>query len=121
MCLQSTIYMSVCNLFYRQHSIVHFLWQFISTGRLAGDGMRHLAIISRGLRGRTTPFYLVFAFPLNRSLFVTIVLYIADEHAGFTADTDSLALCCTFLYRQTLQFRTVDTPSVASEASDGSM
>ena len=92
-----------------------------STGRLPGNGMRHLAIISRGLRGRTTPFYLVFAFPLNRSLFVTIVLYIADEHAGFTEDTDSLALCCTFLYRQTLQFRMVDTPSLASEASDGSI
>ena len=118
--LRSTIYMSVCNFVYRQHSTAFTLTTH-STGRLPGNGMRHLAIISRGLRGRTTPFYLVFAFPLNRSLFVTIVLYIADEHAGFTEDTDSLALCCTFLYRQTLQFRMVDTPSLASEASDGSI
>ena len=112
--------MSICIFFYRQLSTA-FILAIHSTGRLVGNGMRHLAIISRGLRGRTTPFYLVFAFPLNRSLFVTIVLYIADEHAGFTEDTDSLALCCTFLYRQTLQFRMVDTPSLASEASDGSM
>ena len=118
--LRSTVYMSVCNFIYRQRSTA-FNSTFHFTGRLPGNGMRHLAIISRGLRGRTTPFYLVFAFPLNRSLFVTIVLYIADEHAGFTEDTDSLALCCTFLYRQTLQFRMVDTPSLASEASDGSM
>lgn len=90
------------------------------TGVSESDGMRHLAIIPRSLRGLTTPVYLVFAFPLHRHLFVEIVLYIADEEAGFTDDTDNLALCCTFLYRQTLLFRTVDTPSLASEASDGS-
>ena len=70
--------MSICIFFYRQLSTA-FILAIHSTGRLVGNGMRHLAIISRGLRGRTTPFYLVFAFPLNRSLFVTIVLYIADE------------------------------------------
>ena len=56
----------------------------------------------------------------NNHLYTNIVLFLADPQAQFTIDTEHLARCSSFFLRRTLRFRVVDTPSVASEPSDGS-
>ena len=76
--------------------------------------------IPQGLIRPSENFYLVFAFPLNNHLYTNIVLFLADPQAQFTIDTENLARCSSFFLRRTLRFRVVDTPSVASEPSDGS-
>ena len=83
-------------------------------------GHGRLAIPQRGLIRPSENFYLVFAFPLNNHLYTNIVLFLADPQAQFTIDTEHLARCSSFFLRRTLRFRVVDTPSVASEPSDGS-
>lgn len=80
-----------------------------------------LAIVSRGLIRPSANLYLVFGHLPTARPFIAIVLFLADEEARFTVDTEHFAQSCSFLLRRTLTFRTVDTPSVASgEASDGS-
>ena len=53
-----------------------------------------------------------------RHLYLTILLFLVDEETEFTVDSIRLAISCPFLWRQTLTFRQVDTPSVASVDSD---
>ena len=73
----------------------------------------------RGLIGPSAGFYLVFAYPLHQHIFVQIILFLADEDTGFTIDTHRFAATSRALFRLTLTFRQVDTPSLASEESDG--
>ena len=81
----------------------------------AAHGMLRL---SRAPRGTSAGFYYIFVSPLNRHLYLTILLFLVDEETEFTIDSIRLAISCPFLWRQTLTFRQVDTPSVASVDSD---
>ena len=74
--------------------------------------------LQRAPRGTSFAFYGVFVNPLNRHIYVQILVFLTDPEFQFTVDTHNWALSCPFLLRQTLTFRQVDTPSVASEESD---
>jgi len=82
--------------------------------------MRRVILRQRGLIGPSAGFYLVFAFPLHRHISIQIILFLTDEDIGFTGDTTEFAWTSPFLLLQTVTFRQVDTPSVASLSdSDG--
>ena len=78
--------------------------------------MRSSAIAPRILIGPSEAFRLLFTHPLFRHLCVEIILFLADETSGFTADTQHFAQT-SFLLRLTVTFRCVDTPSVGSPVS----
>jgi hypothetical protein len=83
-------------------------------------GMRRVILPQRGLIGPSAGFYLVFAFPLHRHISIQIILFLTDEDTGFTGDSTEFAWTSPFLLLQTVTFRQVDTPSVASLSdSDG--
>ena len=86
-------------------------------GRFQCNGMRSLAIAPRTLIGPPAAFRVIFTHPLFRHLCVEIILFLADETSGFTADTQHFAQTSSFLLRLTLTFRRVDTPSVGSPVS----
>ena len=86
-------------------------------GRFLCNGMRSLAIAPRILIGPPAAFRVIFTHPLFRHLCVEIILFLADETSGFTADTQAFAQTSSFLLRLTLTFRRVDTPSVGSPVS----
>lgn len=75
--------------------------------------------LHRGPIGISERCYAVLVSPLNRHLFIQIILFLADDQTNFTVDTTAFALTSRFFLRQTLTFREVDTPSIASlEDSD---
>ena len=91
-------------------------------GAISGNGMqlhRRPGFAPRGLIGPSAGFYLVFAYPLHQHIFIQIILFLADEDTGFTIDTNRFAATSPALFRLTVTFREVDTPSLASEESDG--
>ena len=89
----------------------------LSHGRFQCNGMRSSAIAPRILIGPSEAFRLLFTHPLFRHLCVEIILFLADETSGFTADTQHFAQTSSVLLRVTVTFRCVDTPSVGSPVS----
>ena len=108
-------------LFHRFISLNFNLGDFWETcphpGRFQCNGMRSSAIAPRILIGPSEAFRLLFTHPLFRHLCVEIILFLADETSGFTADTQHFAQTSSVLLRVTVTFRCVDTLSVGSPVS----
>ena len=75
--------------------------------------------LHRAPRGTTLAFYGVFVNPLHRHLLLQIWEYLVDLDHQFTVHTLNFAVSCPFFQHRILTIRQVDTPSVASEDSDG--
>ena len=86
---------------------------------LASWGAHGMLRSYRVPRGHSLAFYGVFISPLNRRIFLQILVFLTDSSFQFTLDTHCFSLSCAFFCRQTLTFREVDTPSVAADDSDG--
>ena len=101
----------------RKFTLVDFWDTCPHHGRFQSNGMRRSAIAPRILIGPSDAFRLLFTHPLFRHLCVEIILFLADETSGFTADTQHFAQTSSVLLRVTVTFRCVDTPSVGSPVS----
>ena len=108
--------------FHRSHfsnqnnfTVVSF-WQ---SNCIPGRNPHGMLRLHRAPRGTTLAFYGVFVNPLHRHLLLQIWEYLVDSDHQFTVHTLNFALSCPFFQNRILTIRQVDTPSVASEDSDG--
>ena len=83
--------------------------------RPRSNGRSRLTFFARQFQGASESFYLIFAYPLHKHLVLNIILFIADEDADFTGDICRLSCSSSFMWKQCMTFRCVDTPSLASE------
>ena len=86
-----------------------------SQRRPHSNGRSRLTIFARQFQGASESFFLIFAYPLHKHLVLNIILFIADDDADFTGDIYRLSFCSSFMWKQCMTFRCVDTPSLASE------
>ena len=85
-----------------------------SQRRPRSNGRSQLTFFPRQFQGSSESFYLIFAYPLHKHLVVHIILVLADEDADFTCDIGRICCTSSFMWKQCMTFRCVDTPSVAS-------